>query len=114
MASGRAARSFQAQQAASMIWSMLSKMVLDSQLARRNCQIFSTGFSSGARDGKKITLTLRVSFSLLVVCHPARSSSTTARAPRATEREISSIWSLTLPRGMPSFLGKVCPTGDRQ
>ncbi|EGG78638.1 hypothetical protein SXCC_00619 [Gluconacetobacter sp. SXCC-1] len=96
MVSGRAARLFQAEQAASMMCSMPSKTVLDSQLARRNCQTFSTGFSSGARDGRKIRLTLRGILSLGVVCHPARSSRTTAWAPRATQREISSMCSCML------------------
>ena len=37
-----------------MIASKFSKTLLESQLARRYCQMFSTGFSSGAREGRKI------------------------------------------------------------
>ncbi|KON62984.1 hypothetical protein KOEU_35170 [Komagataeibacter europaeus] len=47
MVCGRAVRLFHAVHAASMMCSMPLNTVLDSQLARRNCQIFSTGFSSG-------------------------------------------------------------------
>lgn len=59
MVCGMATRLFHAEQVASMICSILSKTVLGSQLSRRNCWIFSTGFSLGARDGRKIRLMLR-------------------------------------------------------
>src|SRR5271155_2518138 len=65
-----------------------SKTVFESQFCRRYCQTFSTGFSSGAREGRKIGVTLLGTSSLPVVCHPARSSSSTAWAPTATLREI--------------------------
>jgi hypothetical protein len=45
---------FQASQTASMIWSKVSKTRLESQLARRYCQMFSAGLSSGAREGSQI------------------------------------------------------------
>ena len=43
--------------------------------------MFSTGFSSGAREGRKIGVMLSGTSSLPVVCHPARSRSRTAWAP---------------------------------
>ena len=43
--------------------------------------MFSTGFSSGAREGRKIGVMFSGTTSLLVVCQPARSSSRTACAP---------------------------------
>jgi hypothetical protein len=76
MVSSRAARLFQAEQVASMMCSMPSKTVLDSQLARRNCQTFSTGFSSGARDGMSAS------------CHATRDFlDVQLHAGRAGERE---------------------------
>lgn len=62
---------------------------LESQLPRRYCQMFSTGLSSGARDGRKMSVMLFGTTRLPVVCHPARSSSRTACAPLATVRAIS-------------------------
>ena len=56
----------------------------DSQLARRYCQTFSTGFSSGERDGSMISVMFFGISSLSVVCQPARSRRRTACAPRAT------------------------------
>ena len=73
-----------------MVASQVSKTLLETQLARRYCQTLSTGFSYGAREGKKIGVIFLGTPSLEVVCHPARSSSSTARAPAATWREISS------------------------
>ena len=52
--------------------------------------MFSTGFSSGAREGRKVRVMLSGTLSLPAVCHPARSRSRTAWAPSATLRE---IWS---------------------
>ena len=52
-------------------------------MARKYCQIFSTGFSSGARDGSRMMVRFFGTLSLPVVCHPARSISTTAWAFRA-------------------------------
>jgi hypothetical protein len=49
---------FQASQAASMISSKVSKTRLESQWARRYCQMFSTGFNSGAREGNSIKVML--------------------------------------------------------
>jgi hypothetical protein len=43
----------QAAQAASMMASLFSKTVFESQFWRRYCQTFSTGLSSGAREGRK-------------------------------------------------------------
>ena len=53
-------------------------------MARKYCQIFSNGFSSGARDGSRMMVRFFGTLSLPVVCHPARSISTTAWAFRAT------------------------------
>src|SRR5271165_719749 len=55
--------------------------------------MFSTGLSSGARDGSRIGVMFFGMLSFPVVCQPARSSSSTACAPFATWREISSRWS---------------------
>ena len=61
-----------------MMSSQVSKTRFESQLPCRNCQMFSTGFSSGARDGRKIGVMLSGTSSLPVVCHPARSRSRTS------------------------------------
>ena len=55
--------------------------------------MFATRFSSGAREGRKIGVMFSGMSSLLVMCHPALSRSTTACAPLATLLEISSRWS---------------------
>src|ERR1700735_2650952 len=82
-----AAMSFrQASHAASMMASTFSKTRLESQFWRRYCQIFSTGFSSGAREGRKIGVMFSGTSSLPVVCHPARSSTRTACAPSVVDR----------------------------
>src|SRR3954452_11932577 len=68
----------QASQAASMISSSVLKTRFESQVWRRYCQMFSTGFSSGARDGSRM---MEMFFGMLkapVVCQPARSSSSAA------------------------------------
>lgn len=65
-----------------MIASWPSKTRLESQLARRYCQTFSTGLSSGARDGSSTGVMFFGTFSLAVVCQPARPSSSTADAAR--------------------------------
>jgi hypothetical protein len=49
-----------------------------------------TGFSSGAREGRKMSVRFLGTRRWLLVCHPARSSSKTTWAPLATVREISS------------------------
>ncbi len=49
------------------------KILFDNQLSRMNCQMFSTGFSSGALGGKASNVMLDGISSLPVVCHPARS-----------------------------------------
>ena len=46
--------------------------------------MFSTGFSSGAREGRKTRVMFFGTTRLPVVCQPARSSSRTAWAPLAT------------------------------
>src|SRR5215203_3457907 len=63
---------------------------LESQLARMYCHICSTGFSSGARDGRKISVMFLGTLRLPVVCQPARSRSSTAWLLLATVRDISS------------------------
>src|SRR3954447_19028682 len=57
---------------------------LDNQLSRRNCQIFSTGFNSGARAGSSTSVRLSGTMRSLARCHPARSISMTPWAPGAT------------------------------
>ena len=69
---------FQASQAASIMASKSSKTRFESQLARRYCQICSTGFNSGDREGSRIRVMLSGMSRLPVVCHPARSSISTA------------------------------------
>ena len=58
--------------------SVSSCILLESQLSRMNCHMFSTGFSSGALGGKNINVMLDGISSLPVVCHPARSMMSTA------------------------------------
>src|SRR4051794_3668036 len=57
---------------------------LDNQLSRRNCQMFSTGFNSGARAGSSTSVRLSGTMRSLARCHPARSISMTPWAPGAT------------------------------
>src|SRR3954452_4749830 len=57
---------------------------LDNQLSRRNCQMFSTGFNSGARAGSSTSVRLSGTTRSLARCHPARSISMTPWAPGAT------------------------------
>src|ERR1700733_1991261 len=57
-----------------------SKTVFESQFWRRYGQTLSTGFSSGAREGRKIGVMVWGMSSLLVVCRPARSRMRTAWA----------------------------------
>ena len=93
---------FQAWQQMATISSYDLKIRLDSQLSRMNCQMFSTGFSSGALGGKGSSVMLAGTSSLPVVCHPARSRMSTAWAPDATWDEISSrchCMALVLQRG---------------
>ena len=61
-----------------MMASYVSKTLFESQLARKYCQTFSTGFNSGARDGRKIGVMFFGILSLAVVCQPARSMTSTA------------------------------------
>ena len=63
---------------------------LDSQFWRRYCQMFSTEFSSRDRDSNRMMVIFLGTFSLPVVCHPARSIISTTWAPFATARLISS------------------------
>jgi len=58
-------------------------MRLDSQLSRRNRQMISTGFSSGAFGGNGSKLMLAGTSSLAEVCHPAWSNRTTQGHGRA-------------------------------
>src|SRR3954471_21406131 len=61
----------QASQAASMISSSVLKTRFESQVWRRYCQMFSTGFSSGARDGSRMMVMLFGMLRAPVVCQPA-------------------------------------------
>ncbi len=90
MVAGCARRFCQASQAASTTASEVSKTRAESQVWRRYCQMFSTGFSSGARDGRKTSVRFFGMIRWAVVCQPALSSSRTACAPLATVLEISS------------------------
>src|SRR5215216_6279448 len=56
MVLGFARRLRQASQAASTMASWLSKTRFESQFWRRYCQMFSTGLSSGAREGRKMSV----------------------------------------------------------
>ncbi len=81
---------FQAWRHRARISSYDLKTRLDSQLSRMNCQMFSTGFSSGALGGKGGSVMLGGTASLAVVCHPAWSAKRTAWALVLTWGEISS------------------------
>jgi hypothetical protein len=59
------------------------------QFSRMNCQMFSTGFNSGAFAGSGTSVMFDGTFSLVETCQPAWSSSSTACAPGATAWEIS-------------------------
>ena len=74
MQAGSAMRLFQASQAAVTIASHPSKTQLDSWIHRRNCQTFSTGFSSGDFGGSGSTERFSGKCSFPVVCRPAWSS----------------------------------------
>src|SRR5829696_9044510 len=56
-------------------------MRFERQLARRYCQTFSTGFNSGEREGRRISVMFFGTSSLSVVCQPARSRRRTACEP---------------------------------
>ena len=64
---------------------------MESQLARIYCEMFSTGLSSGSREGNRIGVMFVGMMGLLVACHAARSMMRIAYAPLATLRAISSI-----------------------
>ena len=55
---------------------------LEIQFSLMNCQMFSTGFSSGAIAGSGTTVTLAGTFSLHETCQPVWSSSSRALAAR--------------------------------
>ena len=69
---------FQDSQDISTISSYDLKIRFDSQLSRMNCQMFSTGFNSGALGGKGSMVIFDGTLSFPVVCHPARSTIRTA------------------------------------
>src|SRR5215204_2640786 len=89
MVVGSARRLRQASQAASMV----SNTRFESQFWRKYCQMFSTGLSSGAREGRKTRVMFFGTTRRPVVCQPARSRRSTAWAPRRTRLEISTRWS---------------------
>ena len=62
---------FQASQQRETICSYEPKTWFDSQLSRMNCQMFSTGFSSGDLGGKVRMVMLPGTSSLPDVCQPA-------------------------------------------
>src|SRR5215204_5392696 len=55
--------------------------------------MFSTGLSSGAREGRKTRVMFFGTTRRELVCQPARSSRSTAWAPRRTRLETSPRWS---------------------
>jgi hypothetical protein len=71
MVSGVAMSFIRASHAASIMASQTSKTRLESQCERRYCQTFSTGFSSGAREGRRIGVMFSGTSRRLAVCHPA-------------------------------------------
>ena len=66
------------------------KTRFESQLSRMNCQTFSTGFSSGERDGRGRSVMFPGTTSAPARCQPARSRMRTAWASGATAPLISS------------------------
>ena len=62
---------FQASQHRVTMSSYDLKILLDNQLSRMNCQMFSTGFSSGDRGGSNKSVMFGGTTSLPVVCQPA-------------------------------------------
>jgi len=66
--------------------------VVESQLARKYCQMFSIGLGAGAREGSQIAVMFfgHDETDGGLVCQPARSNISTACAPTATLAEISS------------------------
>src|SRR5215217_7170633 len=85
MVLGFARRLRQASQAASTMASWLSKTRFESQFWRRYCQMFSTGLSSGAREGRKTRVMFFGTTKRPVVCQPARSRRSN-RLPPLTAR----------------------------
>jgi hypothetical protein len=81
--------SFQASQQWATISSYPRNTRFESQLSRRNCQTFSTGFSSGERGGSGRRVMLSGTTSLRERCQPAWSRMSTAWAPGATAALIS-------------------------
>src|SRR5215213_4717895 len=71
MVVGSARRLRQASQAASMIASKVSNTRFESQFWRRYCQMFSTGLSSGVREGRKTRVMFFGTTRRPVVCQPA-------------------------------------------
>src|SRR5215203_6338095 len=91
MVVGSARRLRQASQAASMIASQVSNTRLESQFWRKYCQMFSTGLSSGAREGRKTRVMFFGTTRRPVVCQPARSRRSTAWAPPDTARDLDEV-----------------------
>lgn len=84
MAWGCARSLFQAAQAASMIALKVSNTRLESQVWPRSCHTASTGFSSGAREGRTMSVMSSDRRDCRSYGWPARSRGRTACAPRAT------------------------------
>ena len=62
---------FQAWQQDCTMSSQVSKMVLESQLSRRNCQMFSTGFNAGHFGGRGRRVIVSGTLSAADACQPA-------------------------------------------
>jgi hypothetical protein len=69
----------------------VSKTRLESQVWRKCCQTFSTGFNSGARNGRKMSVMFFGVMRLPVACQPARSSFTfeIKRANRRADEDLT-------------------------
>src|SRR3954464_10925327 len=65
------------------------KIRLEIQFSRMYCQMFSTGFNSGALEGSGTSVMLSGTTSFLDWCQPAWSTRTRACAPGVTACEIS-------------------------
>src|SRR4051794_3036094 len=87
---------------------------LDNQLSRTNCQMFSTGFNSGARAGSSTSVRLSGTTRSLARCHPARSISMThgLREPRLVRLPLDAgSWPACRIGAAPRL--RPCPPGGR-
>src|ERR1700677_5353502 len=97
MRSGSAVRFRQALHAASTIASSFSNTVFESQFWRRYCQTFSTGFSLGARDGRKIGVMLSGMFYMRLLLSRHDRALPTMVAQRISRRTVMD-WGSSYPQ----------------